>query len=541
MSESMTDAQTELIEFCREFENIAKEIDLPDYASQISNLAQDIKKCQLLVPVVGAFSSGKSTLINNIIGADILPAAITPETSLATELHYCDRDYIEALNIDGTVQTYRIDEINSIKEKAAQYKFARLYLNNSKVKEIAPMILVDMPGFDSPLDQHNKAISEYLERGCHYIVLFSIEDGTPVKSVLNKLKLILNFGGSFSFFLSKANLKPSSAVPNLLEHYRESLQDDLDIAVKIKPLGEENGTEIVQLLKSINIGALYFRFYKNKFNALCQELAACIKIRMRSLGRSIEENNENILEMQESIVKIQKKSTEMTADIGSLYSNNMAAEIVNNDISNALNRSLEELVALAAGNKDAVLRRLNEIIQQMLLAALKKRLGSLSGQISSEFAKSLPVFENVNDDEAAIKEGMAATIINAVNFVSVVLLANPLIEIAIFVASPLIKPIINHFQKNKQREIFIKDIFPAIKKSLIEALPEHLEKCIAEIIEKMRNEYDEKIERESKEIAVVIEEKKNAADNAYDKKEIYEAMLEKIKEIEGKINGQQYS
>ncbi|GAA7008097.1 hypothetical protein ID0154_07670 [Helicobacter pylori] len=44
---------------------------------------------------MGNFSAGKSTLLNRFLGKNVLPTAITPETSLATELHYSANERIE--------------------------------------------------------------------------------------------------------------------------------------------------------------------------------------------------------------------------------------------------------------------------------------------------------------------------------------------------------------------------------------------------------------------------------------------------------------
>ena len=70
-------------------------IDIAD--NGLTGLAQRIEQAELIVPVVGGFSAGKSTLINSFLGSDLLPTAITPETALATELRYSSTDYIEAV------------------------------------------------------------------------------------------------------------------------------------------------------------------------------------------------------------------------------------------------------------------------------------------------------------------------------------------------------------------------------------------------------------------------------------------------------------
>ncbi len=56
--------------------------------TECSTLLESIQKQQLVIPIVGNFSAGKSTLLNRFLEKSVLPTAITPETSLATELHY---------------------------------------------------------------------------------------------------------------------------------------------------------------------------------------------------------------------------------------------------------------------------------------------------------------------------------------------------------------------------------------------------------------------------------------------------------------------
>ena len=55
-----------------------------------------IENAELITPVIGAFSAGKSTLLNSFLQKDYLAVDITPETALATELRYCEEEYIEA-------------------------------------------------------------------------------------------------------------------------------------------------------------------------------------------------------------------------------------------------------------------------------------------------------------------------------------------------------------------------------------------------------------------------------------------------------------
>lgn len=149
---------------------------LKEFGYEVDEYIQRIENLELLVPVVGEFSSGKSSAINLFLEREILPVGILPKTSLATELKYGKNEYIEAIKEDGA-EVFEIDEIGKIKERAKEFKYLRVYLNNEKLNSIEPFILVDMPGFDSPIELHNKAILNYLAKGVYFIVLMSVEKG----------------------------------------------------------------------------------------------------------------------------------------------------------------------------------------------------------------------------------------------------------------------------------------------------------------------------------------------------------------------------
>ena len=57
--------------------------------SKINFYEEKINNTELIVPVVGGFSAGKSTLINQFLGENILSTALTPETALATDIKKC--------------------------------------------------------------------------------------------------------------------------------------------------------------------------------------------------------------------------------------------------------------------------------------------------------------------------------------------------------------------------------------------------------------------------------------------------------------------
>jgi GTP-binding protein EngB required for normal cell division len=147
-------------------------------------LLPKVMETELVVPVIGAFSAGKSSLLNALMGSEILPVGIAPETELATELRYSSESYLLAIKPDGAQERLPVEALSSINCRSSEFSHLRLYLDSEALKAIAPLVLVDMPGFGSSLENHNKAIAYYLPRGVHFVVLTSIEDGNITQSML---------------------------------------------------------------------------------------------------------------------------------------------------------------------------------------------------------------------------------------------------------------------------------------------------------------------------------------------------------------------
>jgi hypothetical protein len=536
----MIDGQKKVIRFCEEIAEKAKEADIADIREKVLLLKDAAHEQELIVPVVGGFSSGKSTLINNIISADILPVGITPETSLATELHYSPEEYIEAVKKDGNSDRYKVDEITTLKDKAADYKYSKLYLKNDIIKNIEPLVLVDMPGFDSPLDQHNKAINEYLDRGCHYIVLSSVEDGTVSKSLLHRLQFIDELGRGFSFFLSKANLRPEKTVAELIDHYQKTIRDNLEIDTVVAPLGNISGKNVVQKLQGMDINKLFFSLFRIQLAELCHDFLNFLNVRINASRASLESNAGLIKEMEESVEKIQKKSDELVADIQSRYSGSMIANIIDNDISRELDSLLDELVEVAiAGNHDRTARLLNEVINDTLVISVKNKLQGINEQITLEFSSEIISLDRVMknytiDDDFA--NGLATSVqamfgilqsltekIEDPGFegkwagitgvlAAVTSFVHPAMEAVIIILPIILKPIFVATRKEQVRQKFLTEVFPEIKRKLRAELTKELDGQIKVMIEQVRAQYEKKIKLQQAEIEKTIEMRQSDAE-----------------------------
>ena len=247
--------------------------DIEKNVQAIEPLKQELAEAELIVPVVGAFSAGKSTLINSFLGGGPLPVGITPETALATELRHSASEYVEGIRAYGEADRFAVAEIAALKEQAQQYQYAKVFLNSEPLRAILPLVLVDMPGFDSPLDLHHRAILTYLSRGSHYAVLISVEEGTVTRSAQRQFSEIHEAGKDFSVFLSKADLRPASEVADIAENIKDQLEEnDFGFGGSVEPVSMDDGQRLARMLHAINPEELFGKLWRPGLEARFFEL-----------------------------------------------------------------------------------------------------------------------------------------------------------------------------------------------------------------------------------------------------------------------------
>ena len=214
----MLNIQEKFINLLMDLKVVSEESEID--SSNIEALGNIIEETKLLIPVVGDFSSGKSTLLNKFIGKDILAVNVLPETSIPAELYYSEREYNIAVDKDGNET--EIDDLSA--ENIQKYSYVRRYINSDNLKKIDPIILVDMPGFDSPLENHNKSIISYLDKGVYYMVLSAIDAGTISKSLMTQIKNIRGFKKDFSMFITKSELRSKEDFKAIKEEMLKTLR-----------------------------------------------------------------------------------------------------------------------------------------------------------------------------------------------------------------------------------------------------------------------------------------------------------------------------
>ncbi len=199
-------------------------ISLPDYFRQclsdaealecitpveIQTLRQRLESNVFNLVVMGEFKRGKSSVINALIGDDVLPVGVVPLTAIATILEYGEEPAIRILFQDGT---------ETQADVRALWDFAteKGNPNNEKgVSEVhvswpSPWLrsgvrLIDTPGIGS-VHQHNSAVTYgLLPRADAVLLVLSVDQ--PIGQVeYDFLKQVQDYAGRIFFLLNKTDL-----------------------------------------------------------------------------------------------------------------------------------------------------------------------------------------------------------------------------------------------------------------------------------------------------------------------------------------------
>lgn len=406
----MLATQKSFIEYLEQVDTLAQKAKIE---KSKASLIASIKDRELLVPVVGGFSAGKSTALNAFLGEDILSVAITPETALAIELRYIDGEsYAEGVKDNDSVEKIAISALDSLKDRAGEFKYIKLYLNNPKLKQIAPLILVDMPGFDAPLELHNKAIMEYLARGIYFIILESAESGTIAMSIKKHIDNLKTLGRDFSFCLSKVDLVTPSTMQSIKNKIATTLKAEFGYDKDITLLGEnENRTKALQtIIEQINTESVFENLYLDTLKFDFNDTKSSLQTKIGTLKSTKEEADEALKELQNAIKVINDKKQSLaqntTSDIQSAVDGTMMA------VDRAIEGSISSTAQNALNNPQSVNSQVSEIVRSTLLSEFTKRGGKMRENLISDYKLAL---KDLNVASLEIDSSWVENVLGAIN------------------------------------------------------------------------------------------------------------------------------
>ena len=134
---------------------------------QLLALLDRLDAARLRVLVVGEAKRGKSTLINALLGRDVLPSGVTPLTAVATTVRYGDDLGIEVAFLDGHEEKYPLtalaDFVTEVRNPRNKRRVAGVTVYLDAPVLAGGVELVDTPGTGSVFQWDTQAAHEALQ------------------------------------------------------------------------------------------------------------------------------------------------------------------------------------------------------------------------------------------------------------------------------------------------------------------------------------------------------------------------------------------
>lgn len=337
----------------------------------LTEIKKSTESFKITIPLIGMFSAGKSSLLNSLIGEKTLRVDITPETTIATELHYGKDPYIQLFKENGDSEKYDISKFNTIDSNS--YIYQMLFIDNDYLKNNSSVVLVDMPGLGSNLDAHNKAILNYITKGNKYILIVDIENGSLHESHIRFIKEILGYDQKIDILVNKIEKKTqedAEAVVNYIKKQSSELFGDSVFVGKVSA-AKSIIEDLTAIINKIDYDTLTFNHFKPIIRNQYGKIRNGILVYKKALSLDTKEIDQKIIAINNSRKELLVKIEEQKNAVRKTFSSS-ALESIISKLKTTLNINSGLLASKLKSSSDSFKITVNEIIRPVLVTSLEE-------------------------------------------------------------------------------------------------------------------------------------------------------------------------
>jgi len=364
--------------------------------------------------VVGQFKRGKTTFINSLLGADVLPTAVVPLTSIVTVIEYGQVPSVTVYYNDG-----RVDEV----PLESLWEYVTEKGNPKNEKDVAEVMvrypseylkdglrLIDTPGVGS-VYQHNTDVAyEYLPKADAAVFLLSVDQPLS-KAELDFLKDVNQYSDRIFFLLNKADYLKSEELRESLEFSLKVLQQEAGyqepeiypISAKLALEGKvSNNTELLSKSNLLNFeqrlrrflieekGTILLRSVANNLLRILSEALLKTELQLKSIMTPLEQLQEKLRAFEDKLKEIESEKRDFEILLEGEVKR-IVEEILDPDLTTAK----EEL-------NQILLPKFEEYYQKHRHLSAVKLRKTLEGFISQQVRQYYSVFRKNEDTKISI-------------------------------------------------------------------------------------------------------------------------------------------
>ena len=178
---------------------------------------------QLILPLIGEFSAGKTSLINALTDSKVLEIASRPTTATLYQIFFgSTENKAVALTAEGESVELQLDSMKN--EELLKYPTINLFDTSTKVPK--DIIFVDTPGLSSPDPKHREVLISILPRVD--AILLTVDANQPItRSLLAFVKEMRLAEKPIYLILNKTDTKSTGELQDL----KAGIARDIDLPI----------------------------------------------------------------------------------------------------------------------------------------------------------------------------------------------------------------------------------------------------------------------------------------------------------------------
>lgn len=339
--------------------------------NEVDDILQSIDTYRVTTPIVGNFSTGKSSLINALVDRQIVNVEITPETAVPTEVYYGNNRVIRKTK-DGTTE-YRIDDLPLKDLSIKNTELVKIEYDQDFLWEIKSVSIVDLPGFDTSIELHNKAIDQYLPNSLAYILVVASDEPVLKDSMISLLKELKQHEMPVYVAITKCNRLTEQELNDCKQLIGKLVSDILGENVKIACVdsyGDVKIDDVKDIFREIQMhtGAIFERKYAKLLSHSARYVDAYLSDRIDKAGLTSSQ-----LEQEQE--RLEKKIRELSNRIRKEMNNfdgqaNICLETIKNRIQSDLEAN-QQAISVLLENKMDITEKVNSVVREAVMFGIK--------------------------------------------------------------------------------------------------------------------------------------------------------------------------
>lgn len=208
-----------------------------EFRPTITMLLDRAEDTSLEIAVFGRVSSGKSSLLNHVIGADLLPVGVTPITAVPTRIGYGQEPLVRVWREGLGVSEHPVSELPMFVDERQnaenQKRVGRILMLFPSERLREGIVLVDTPGVGSLATSGASETLAYLPR-CDAAIVLVDAGSTLTRDDLKIMAALNQVSTPTTVLISKSDLLSPEDLEQQLAYTRRQLQGEYGSEIPVR-------------------------------------------------------------------------------------------------------------------------------------------------------------------------------------------------------------------------------------------------------------------------------------------------------------------